>query len=160
MSTASHSSDVDQALSKFQGLSVDEQLAFLWYVYEKMGESITPAAPGAASGEISHSLSQQVEELEMGEPQLEVMRDIASGKDTRFSRSYGSLDDNTKLAFWYALAQGMEGGTIVPMPEDYTASDATQQLLGSLESMDQQQQITILRDAVLPMGAEAKQGTV
>jgi hypothetical protein len=29
--------DLEQALSKFRGLDVDTQLAFLWFVYTKMG---------------------------------------------------------------------------------------------------------------------------
>jgi len=32
----------------FNSLSVDDQLALLWYAYTEMGRSITPAAPGAA----------------------------------------------------------------------------------------------------------------
>ncbi|MFB2980785.1 orange carotenoid protein N-terminal domain-containing protein [Microseira sp. BLCC-F43] len=30
----------------FKRLSVDDQLAALWYIYTEMGRSITPAAPG------------------------------------------------------------------------------------------------------------------
>ena len=51
-------------------------------------------------------------------PQI-FQRDIAGKADTRLSRQYGSLSPETKLAFWYLLAQGMESGTIIPMPPNY-----------------------------------------
>ena len=151
------SSSVDQALETLRSLSVDDQLAFLWYVYEKMGSSITQAAPGTASDAIAGGLFNQVKEKSQ-EEQLQVMRDLANKKDTVISREYGSLDDNTKLAFWYFLAQGMAEGTIIPMPDDYNMAEQGNQLLGTLEGMEYESQITFLRKSVLPMGAEPKQG--
>lgn len=151
--------NTDEALKAFQELSIDEQLAWLWFVYGKMGSSITPAAPGAASSEISDGLFNQVKEQSKDE-QLASMRAIARrDQSSRISREYGSLSDNTKLAFWYALAVGMDEGSIVGMPKDYGLSDNGQQLLATVETMDFESQITILRNAVEPMGAEPKAGS-
>lgn len=146
-----------KAIEAFKQISVDDQLALLWYVYEKIGGSITPAAPGAASPEISGGLLEQVKPKSHQE-QLEIMRNIARGRDTQISREYGSLGPDTKLAFWLQLAQGMEDGTIVPMPDDYEISQQTNELLAALETIDFEQQITFLRNAVLPMGAQPKAG--
>ncbi|MGL5076829.1 MAG: orange carotenoid protein N-terminal domain-containing protein, partial [Waterburya sp.] len=55
--------NVSRTLSSYSSLSTDEKLAFLWYVYTKMGTSVTPAAPGAASDEIVEGLFDQVKEL-------------------------------------------------------------------------------------------------
>lgn len=148
---------VAEAKKVFQGLSIDNQLAFLWFVYTKIGKSITPAAPGAAGSEIAGNLFAQVKELSH-EEQLQVQRDIANRKSTRFSREYGSLSPETKLAFWYYLAQGMEEGTIVPMPENYELPTEGTTLLGELENMDFNAQIDFLRDSVMPMGAPPAQG--
>lgn len=149
--------NVDRALQAYKSLSVDEKLAFLWYVYTKMGDSVTPAAPGAAGTEIAGGLFNQVKEKSF-EEQLDIQRKIISGQDNLISREYGSLDDNTKLLFWYQLAQGMDEGTIVPMPEDYKPSGSVEQLLPQVESLEFEQQITLLRNAVVDAGAEPKQG--
>jgi len=155
--TSTTTSSYDQGKEALKGLSVDDQLGLLWFVYTKIGSSVTPAAPGAAGSEIAQGLFNQVKELSH-EEQLQVQRDIASNADTLISREYGSLSPETKLAFWYFLAQGMENGTIIPVPPDYELPQEGKDLLARIESMDFQQQIDFLRGAVLPMGAEAKGG--
>lgn len=155
--TSTTISSYDQGKQAFKGLDVDTQLALLWFVYTKIGSSVTPAAPGAAGSEIAQGLFNQVKELPH-EQQLQVQRDIASNADTLISREYGSLSPETKLAFWYFLAQGMENGTIIPMPPDYELPQEGKDLLAQIESMDFNQQIDLLRGAVLPMGAEARGG--
>lgn len=155
--TASNVSAYDQGKEALKGLSVDDQLALLWFVYEKLGKSITPAAPGASGSEIAQGLFNQVKELSH-EEQLQVQRDIASKKDTQLSREYGSLSPETKLAFWYFLAQGMESGTIIPMPPNYEFPQEGKDLLAQIEGMDFNKQIDFLRGAVLPMGAEPAAG--
>ena len=155
--TSTTISSYDQGKQAFKGLDVDTQLALLWFVYTKIGSSVTPAAPGASGSEIAQGLFNQVKELPH-EQQLQVQRDIASNADTLISREYGSLSPETKLAFWYFLAQGMENGTIIPMPPDYELRQEGKDLLTQIESMDFNQQIDFLRGAVLPMGAEARGG--
>ncbi|MFE4105199.1 MAG: orange carotenoid protein N-terminal domain-containing protein [Almyronema sp.] len=157
MVTAGLDPQLQQTLSQYEKLSPDEQLAFLWYVYEEMGESVTPAAPGAASEGIAEGLFNQVKALSFDE-QLEAMRAMLNPQDTQLSREYGSLERNTKLAFWYHLAQGMTDGTIVPMPDDYTKPESVNKLLLQLVTLEFEQQITFLREAVAPTGAEPKSG--
>ena len=149
--------DVSAALGSYSNLSTDEKLALLWYVYTKMGTSVTPAAPGAAADEIAEGLFKQVKELSF-EEQMEVQRNIIESKDSLISREYGSLSENTKLYFWYRLAQGMEAGTIIPVPDDYKPAASVTELLSQIESMDFEQQITFLRDAVIKAGAEPNSG--
>jgi Orange carotenoid protein, N-terminal len=149
--------NLEQAFNAFGNLSVDDKLALLWFIYTKMGSSITPAAPGAAGDEIAEGLYKQVKELSHQE-QLEVQRNLFEGKNTLISREYGSLSDNTKLLFWYRLAQGMDDGTIVPMPENYELSGTTEQLLSQIEAMEFQQQITFLRETVSAAGSEPNAG--
>ncbi len=149
--------DVTQALQAFRGLNVDDQLALLWFVYTKMGDSITPAAPGRAGEEFADSLYEQVKAMSHDE-QLQVQRDLLSGADTLISREYGSLSANTKLLFWYRLAQGMESAVIVPMPPNYELKGEAKDLLTAVEGADFEQQITFLRDSVAPTGAEPRAG--
>jgi Orange carotenoid protein, N-terminal len=149
--------NVDQSLSAYESLSTDDKLALLWYVYTAMGTSVTPAAPGAASDEIAEGLFNQVKELSF-EEQLKVQREIIEGADSLIPREYGSLRQNTQLLFWYRLAQGMEAGTIIPMPDNYQPSGSVTQLQSQIEQMDFEQQITFLRDAVTEGGAEPNSG--
>jgi hypothetical protein len=53
----------------------------------------------------------------------------------------------------------MENGEIVPMPEDYEMASEGKQLLAKVFGMEYEEQITFLREAVMPMGAAPKQGT-
>lgn len=157
MATAASEQNISRALASYNNLTTDEKLALLWYVYTKMGTSVTPAAPGAAADEIAEGLFNQVKELSF-EEQLEVQRKIIESQDSLISREYGSLSENTKLYFWYRLAQGMEAGTIIPVPNDYEPSGGVTELLSQIEIMEFEQQITFLRDAVVDAGAEPKSG--
>ena len=157
MVSTTTSGSYDQGKQALKGLNVDDQLGLLWVVYTKLGKSVTPAAPGASGIEIAQGLFNQVKELPHQE-QLQVQRDIASRANTQISREYGSLSPETKLAFWFFLAQGMENGTIIPMPPNYELPQAGKDLLARIEGLNFQQQIDFLRGAVLEMGAEAAPG--
>lgn len=139
----------------FQNLEVDQQLALFWFVYTEMGESVTPAAPGAStvSSEIAESLFEQVKEMSQDE-QLQIQRDLIARKNNLIAREYGALSDTTKLLFWYLLAQGMSNGTVVPMPQDYQLSGSAQQVFSQIKQLEFNQQITLFRDIVGPMGVD------
>ncbi len=139
----------------FTSLSVDEQLALFWFIYTEMGQSITPAAPGAStvSPDIAEGLFNQVKELSH-EEQLQLQRELITGGNSQIAREYGSLSDTTKLLFWYRLAQGMETATIVPMPPNYQLSSEAQTVFDQIKGLAFQQQITLFRDIVSPMGVD------
>ena len=134
-------------------LSVDDQLALLWYVYTQMGRSITPAAPGAARMQFAEGVLNQIKQMSHGQ-QLEVMRDLAAKRDTPISRSYGIWSVNTKLAFWFELSELMVQGFVAPIPPNYQASGDVEQALESIKELDFGQQITVLRNAVVNMGVD------
>ncbi len=140
-------------LKSIQQLSTDEQLALFWFIYTEMGQSITPAAPGAStvSPEIAQGLFSQVKELSF-EEQLQIQRDLIKNKNTLIAREYGSLSDTTKLLFWYLLAQGMSNSEIIPFPNEYQLSDSAKGLLEQIKALEFSQQITLFRDYVSPMG--------
>lgn len=149
--------DPNQAVEILTRQSIDDQLAVLWYVYTQMGNKVTPAAPGAASPEIAGGLFEQVKAKSF-EEQLRIQRDLAKKADTQISREYSALSADTKLAFWYYLARGMDEGTIVPMPEEYYLAKESRDVLAAIEVMDFEQQITVLRQTVVGMGAQPAAG--
>ncbi len=157
--TQTNDPTIRERVEAFQGLDVDEQLALFWFIYKEMGKSITPAAPGAStvSPQIAEGLFNQVKTLSH-EEQLQLQRDLITGADNQLTREYGSLSDTTKLLFWYLLAQGMENATIIPMPANYQLSSQADELLKKIKEIPFEQQITLFRDYVSPMGAEAKSG--
>lgn len=145
--------EVTSTLSVFQALSVDDKLGVLWYIYTEMGKSITPAATGAARLQLAEGLLNQIKQMSNAE-QLQVMRDLAAQKNTQASRSYGVLSANTKLAFWYELAELMTKGLVIPVPTGYQISRDGTQVLQTLKQLDFGQQITVLRKVVTQMGVD------
>jgi len=144
---------IASAISVFKGLSIDDQLAVLWFVYTEMGLSITPAATGSARLQLAEGLLNQIKQMNQSE-QLEAMRDLASQRDTPISRSYGIFSPNTKLAFWYELSELMVKGFVVPMPANYQLSRDGFQVLAALQELDFGEQITVLRKIVSDMGVD------
>ena len=150
--TNSHalSNDTQNMVQKINELGTDEKLALLYFVYEKMGESITPAAPAAAEPELAPVLLDDFYNLS-DDQQLNIMRAIVNRDDTPYSRAYGALTANNQLVVWYAWAIGM-GEKIVDIPEGYKATEAVNGVLGQIEALDFEQQISVLRDVANNMG--------
>ncbi len=143
---------VPSTVAAFNRLSVDDQLAVLWFAYTEMGRSITPAALGAARLQFAEGILNQIKQMSHDE-QLQVMRDLANKVNTPISRSYGLLSTNTKLAFWYQLAEWM-GTLVVPVPSGYELSATASEVLNTIKALDFGQQITILRKSVVDMGVD------
>lgn len=154
--TYTTSNSASELVKAFQALDVDQQLAVFYFIYKEMGGSVTPAAPAAStvSPEIAESLFNQVKEMSHQE-QLQLQRDLINKKNTLITREYGALSDTTKLLFWYYLAQGMDAGTVIPMPAEYKLSGNGQRLLEQVKGLEFEQQIALFRDIVSPMGAAA-----
>lgn len=131
-------------------LSGDEKLALLYYLYEAMGESITPAAPTAADPNLAPVLLGDFYNLSH-ENQLAVMRQIANGEDSEYSRAYGALTPNNQLMVWFAWAQSM-GESVVDLPGDYQPAQGVTGLLDQLKGLDFQEQISVLREIAASMG--------
>ena len=144
---------VSSAIAAFKGLATDEQLGLLWVLYDNMGRAITPAAAGAARMQFAEGLLTQVRAMVPSE-QLQFMRDLAECKNTPATRAYGVLTNNTKLAFWYQLAEDMRAGVVIAVPDYYKLSAAAMAVFGQISTLDFNQQITVLRQTVVAMGVD------
>ena len=144
--------DVAKEYSTFSALTTDDKLGLLWVLYENMGGSITPAAPGAAEPQFTQNLLNDVKAMEQSD-QLAFMRDLVERKKTDKTEAYSVFDENTKLVFWYELSQGMAAGEIIPVPDDYELPSSASQSFNEIAALDFNQQITLLRHAVVDMGA-------
>jgi len=114
-----------------------------------MGRSITPAA--GAARRFAEGLLNQIKQMPEAE-QMQVMRDLANHADTSISRSYGYFSVNTKLAFWYELAELMKQGTVAPVPTGYEMSRGVAAVLEAIKKIDPVSKL--LRNTVLDMGFE------
>jgi len=148
--TPARSEETKKVTQAFEKLGTDDKLALLYYIYEKMGDSITPAAPTAADSNISPQLLQDFYNLSEDQ-QLAAMREIVNREDTQVSRAYGALSENNQLLVWYAWAQGM-GDTVVDMPQDYKTNPEVKRILSQIENLDFEGQISLLRQVAGEMG--------
>ena len=143
------SSETQKVVEAFEALNTDDKLAWFYYVYEKMGDSITPAAPTATDPELAPKLLGEYFDLD-DDRQLAIMREIVNRENTEYSHAYGALKENNQLMVWYAWAQGM-GDTVVDMPSDYQANNPVNDLMSQIEGLDFEGQISMFRTIVSNM---------
>jgi hypothetical protein len=142
---------VPATIARFNQLSAEDQLAWIWFAYLEMGKTVTIAAPGAASMVLAENTMNEIRRMSSRE-QTQVMCDLANHADTPICRTYATWTTNIKLGFWYQLGQWMEQGTVAPIPEGYQLSANASAVLQTLRGLDSGQQITVLRNAVVDMG--------
>lgn len=143
---------VDFAAETFKKVSTDDQLLLLWRLYEILGDSIITSAPVAIFSQVTNHLFNQIKQVRRGD-QIQVMRDLVSGANTRVCHEYGSLNANMKLAFWYKLAQGVRSGSLQGLPTTYRLGSEASLLLHGVESMGFNQQLMFLHKIIPFMDA-------
>jgi hypothetical protein len=150
--------DVVPAITaRFHLLNAEDQLALIWYAYLEMGSTITIAAPGAARMQFAEPVLAKIKALDFA-GQSQVMCDLANSADTEIGRTYASWSVNIKLGFWYQLGQWMAAGIVAPIPEGYQLSANAAAVLSSVKTVEQGQQITLLRNFVADMGYDPAKG--
>jgi hypothetical protein len=142
---------VPATTARFNQLSPEDQLAWIWFTYLEMGKTVTIAAPGAASMQLAELTLEEIKKMS-SQQQTQVMCDLTNRADTPICRIYATWTQNIKLGFWYKLGQWMEEGIVAPIPKGYQLSANALAVLETLKSLEPGQQITILRNSVLDMG--------
>ncbi len=142
---------VPALIARFNQLSAEDQLAWIWFAYLEMGKTITVAAPGAANMQFAEPTLNEIKQMSFQE-QSQVMCDLANRADTPICRTYATWTPNIKLGFWYRLGEWMEQGIVAPIPEGYKLSANANAVLQTLIGMESGQQITVLRNTVVNMG--------
>lgn len=142
---------VPATIARFKQLNVEDQLALIWFAYLEMGQTITVAAPGAASMILAEGTLNEIKAMS-GRQQTQVMCDLANNADTAICRTYSTWTPNIKLGFWYRLGEWMEEGLVAPIPEGYQLSANASAVLQAIRNLESGQQITVLRNAVVDMG--------
>jgi len=107
---------VPATTARFNQLSPEDQLAWIWFTYLEMGKTVTIAAPGAASMQLAELTLNDIKKMSF-QQQTQVMCDLANRADTPICRTYAIWSQNIKLGFWYQLGEWMEKGIVAPIPE-------------------------------------------
>jgi hypothetical protein len=141
-----------QAVDTFKGFDPDTQLALLWYGYLDIKDSLNPAPP-AASETVATAVFDRIQALPQQE-QLQAQRDIISGNQSEFSQVYAALDPSARIELWLLLAQGMEKGTVIPVPSDYQLPAETDEFTAQIKQLDFEKRINFMRSIVRDMGAQ------
>ncbi|MEB3311217.1 MAG: orange carotenoid-binding protein [Snowella sp.] len=147
---------VPATIARFKQLNAEDKLALIWFAYLEMGQSITIAAPGAASMILAEATLNSIRKMSPRE-QTQVMCDLANNADTPICRTYAVWSANIKLGFWYQLGEWMEEGTVAPIPEGYQLSANAAAVLQAIRELEAGQQITVLRNAVVDLGFDPNQ---
>lgn len=141
---------VKEPLQKFEQFDADTQLALLWYGYLDLKDQLNPNPDHKVEG-VASTLYDNVKALGKDD-QLQAQRDIANRADTAISREYGALSPAARLDFWLMLAQGMESGDIINVPDDYQLPESTNDFVNQVKDLDFEQRINFTRNAVAKMG--------
>ncbi|MGF1513353.1 MAG: orange carotenoid protein N-terminal domain-containing protein [Elainellaceae cyanobacterium] len=141
---------VKKPLKMFADFDADTQLALLWYGYLDIKDSLQPN-PDHGTEKLGDTIVNYFDPLSKDD-QLQAMRDIAARNDSEISRGYGALSPPAKLDVWLKLAQGMESGRIVGMPDDYELPEGTSPFTEEIKKLDFEQRINFTRNAVVEMG--------
>jgi hypothetical protein len=138
------------ALETFQHFDVDTQLALLWFGYLDLKDQLQPAPPPRIEVP-AQAVFDQFLDLSH-EEQLQAQRDIINGAANNISQSYNALSANARLDVWFMLAQGMENGTIIPVPSDYQLPGETDEFIALIKNLDFEQRINFMLSVVQEMG--------
>ncbi|MBE9193042.1 Orange carotenoid-binding protein [Gloeocapsopsis crepidinum LEGE 06123] len=166
--TSTNMDSVNKSVAAFKQLDIDDRLAALALIYQEVASAV-PANALQASPQVS-GLVAKIQELSQ-ERQVDALRDLlpatrndqnettldpnpskaltelVSGGNTVPTGEYGSMPTESKLAFWYQVAQKLGNG-VVGIPSDYHPSAKVTELLSSLKSLDTDQKVSFLTQAL------------
>ncbi|MEH2146216.1 orange carotenoid protein N-terminal domain-containing protein [Nostoc sp.] len=138
------------ALESFQRFDVDTQLGLLWFGYLDLKEQLQPAPPERIEVPAKAAFDQFLDLSH--EEQLQAQRDIINGAANNISQAYNALSANSRLDVWLLLAQGMENGTIIPVPSEYQLPGETDEFVALVKNLDFEDRINFMLTAVQGMG--------
>ncbi|MBD2357859.1 Orange carotenoid protein [Tolypothrix sp. FACHB-123] len=138
------------ALETFKRFDVDTQLALLWYGYLDIKDQLNPAPPNSV--EIpGTAVFNKIQDLSQQE-QLQAQRDLLRGGNSDINHAYKALSPNAKLEVWFLLAQGIENGTIIPVPSEYKLPNGTDEFVAQIKKLEFDQRLNFMLTAVQALG--------
>ncbi|MBD2296644.1 Orange carotenoid-binding protein [Anabaena sphaerica FACHB-251] len=165
--TATNVNPIAQAVSTFNRLDVDDQLAVLGLLYADIANQIPANVIDFLPTEKAANLVAQIQQFSP-EEQLYALRDIlpstrndqdevmldphpskamvelSRGGTTIPTGEYGSMNTEAKLAFWYLLAERL-GTTLIAIPQDYHLSESAIEVGNFLKSLNTNDLVSFMK---------------
>lgn len=165
--TSTNINPVEQAISDFQDLYIDDRLVVLGSLFSKVADTISTSDIDKLQTQKAAELVVQIQQLSP-EGQIFAVRDLllatrsdqdetmldphpskamvelAQGGTKISTGEYGALTAEGKIAFWYYLGQRL-GSTIINIPRDYTFSDQATAVLNNLQSLNLDDLVSFLK---------------
>jgi len=101
---------------------------------------------------MAHTIYDEIKVLPQ-EQQLQAQRDILSGADSQFGKSYSALSNSARIEIWLLLGQGMESGEIINVPSDYKLPEQTHEFSDYISGLGFEERVEFMQAAVQAMGA-------
>ena len=150
--TFTSDSETKESVQQFRRFDADTQLALLWFGYLDIKDQLIPANQTSAQ-DTAAALYDTIVALPK-EQQLQAQRDIVSGADSQYSRTYTALSSSAKLDVWLRLGRAMEEGTAIQVPSDYKLPAETNDFVNKIKGLDFEQRVDFTRSAVFEFGAK------
>jgi len=127
---------LEQGVSKFQSLDIDDRLTVLSLLYTEISGEIPAIALNDVPNEKTANLVAQIQNLPQAE-QLFALRHLLNqdkvGETVIPTQEYASMSADDKLAFWYQLAKNL-GVSVVGIPNDYIPSEKATEVLDLVQT--------------------------
>ncbi len=145
--TSTNVNFLEQSVSKFQNLDMDDRLAVLALLYTEIGDEIPAIALNDVPNKKTANLVAQIQNLPQAE-QLFALRQLLNqdevGKTAIPTEEYASMNADDKLAIWYQLAQNL-GTTIIGVPDDYLPSEKATEVVDLLNTPNMEDLVTFFK---------------
>jgi hypothetical protein len=146
MMTSTNVNFLEEAVSKFHKLDIDNRLTVLALIYSEIAYEIPAITLDCLPKERDKQLLSQIQELSPTEQILALRQFLRKdqGEDSIISTvDYASMKSDCKMSFWYHLAQNL-GTTIVDIPDDYIPSEEASEVLELLHTTNVQEIVNFL----------------
>lgn len=145
--TSTNVNFLEQSVSKFQSLNIDDRLTVLELLYTEIGDAIPAIALNDVPNQKSATLVAQIQNLPQAE-QLLALRQLLKpdevGETAITTQEYASMSADDKLAFWYQLAQNLKT-SIIPVPNDYIPSEEATEVVDLLHTPNIEDLVTFFK---------------
>jgi hypothetical protein len=168
--TSTNFNPVQQSVSRFKQLHIDDRLAVMGLVYSETANQLPADMIDALPTEKPAELVAQIQQISP-EEQLYALRDLlpatkndqdeimldphptkatvelAQGGTTIPTGEYGAMSKEEKLAFWSLLAERL-GTTIIDLPHDYILSDPATAVFNSIKLLNTNDLVSFLKQVL------------
>lgn len=139
--TSTNINFLEQGVSKFQSLELDDRLSVLASLYHEISGEIPAIALNDVPNEKTANLVAQIQNQPQAE-QLLALRQLLNQDEV--TEAYASMSADDKLAFWYQLAQNL-GASIIGVPNDYIPSEKAAEVIDLLQTPNTEDLVTFFK---------------